>query len=41
MRTIFSFSSDFDSPIFATIDYGTHKATFTLEPGEFKAVEKE
>lgn len=38
---VYLLNTDFDSPIFATIDYGTHKATFTLEPGEFKAVEKE
>ncbi len=37
---VYLLNTDFDSPISATIDYGTHKKTFTLEPCEFKAVEK-
>ena len=33
-------NTSYDSKIFATIDYGTHKVEHVLEPCEMKAVEK-
>lgn len=38
---VYLLNTDFDNPVAATIDYGTHKVRFTLEPCEFKAVEKQ
>ena len=37
---VYLLNTDFDNQITATIDYGTHKVKFTLEPCEFKAVER-
>lgn len=38
---VYLLNTDFDSKISATIDYGTHKVEFLLDPCEFKAVEKQ
>lgn len=37
---VYLLNTDFDNQITATIDYGTRKVKFTLEPCEFKAVER-
>ncbi|MBQ2743162.1 MAG: hypothetical protein IJF32_10210, partial [Oscillospiraceae bacterium] len=37
---VYLLNTDFDNRITATIDYGDSKKSFTLEPCEFKAVEK-
>lgn len=37
---VYLLNTDFDNQATATIDYGTHKVKFTLEPCEFKPVEK-
>jgi len=37
---VYLLNTDFDNQVTATIDYGTHKVNFTLEPCEFRAVEK-
>lgn len=37
---VYLLNTDFDNQITATIDYSTHKVKVTLEPCEFKAVEK-
>ena len=38
---VYFFNSDFDNKIFATIDYGTEKREFILNPGELKPVERQ
>lgn len=38
---VYLLNTDFDNKIFATIDYGTEKREFVLEPCEFKAIERE
>ena len=37
---VYLFNSDFDNKIFATVDYGTEKREFILNPGELKPVER-
>ena len=37
---VYLLNTDFDNRIGATVDYGDHKVTFTLEPCELKVVEK-
>ena len=38
---VYLLNTDFDNKIFATVDYGTEKKEFVLNPGELKPVERE
>jgi len=38
---VYLLNTDFDNPATVTIDYGTEKVKLTLEPCEFKVIEKE